>query len=86
MRLDGNYQSEIYAESVNADYNRIDSRTVFNTRLTYHSADDAWESSLAVINLRNEEYFHSIFGRTATGATGMPNRGREWALSVRRRF
>lgn len=86
LRLDGNYQSEIYAEPVNADYNRIDSRTVYNTRLTYHSADDAWETSLAVINLTNEEYFHSIFGRTATGATGMPNRGREWALSMRRRF
>lgn len=86
VRLDVNHQSEIYAEPVNADYNRIDSRTLYNTRLVYHPVDDAWETSLAVINLTNEEYFHSIFGRTATGASGMPNRGREWALSVRRRF
>lgn len=86
LRLDGSYQSDIYAEPVNADYNLIESRTVYNTRIAYHSADDAWETSLAVLNLTDEEYFHSIFGRTATGATGMPNRGREWALSIRRRF
>ncbi|HEY8518759.1 MAG TPA: TonB-dependent receptor [Gammaproteobacteria bacterium] len=86
LRLDANHQSEIYSEPVNADYNRIDSRTVYNTRVAFLSADDAWETSFAVINLTDEEYFHSIFGRTATGASGMPNRGREWALSVRRRF
>jgi iron complex outermembrane receptor protein len=86
LRLDANHQSEIYSEPVNADYNRIDSRTLYNTRLTYYPADASWETSLAVINLTDKKYFHSIFGRTATGATGMPNRGREWAVSMRRRF
>jgi iron complex outermembrane receptor protein len=86
LRLDAARQSAIYSEPVNADYNRIDGRTLYNTRVTFNSADASWETSLAVINLSDEKYFHSIFGRTATGASGMPNRGREWALSVRRSF
>lgn len=86
LRLDATHQGGIYSEPVNADYNRIDGRTLYNTRLTFNSADASWETSLAVINLTDEKYFHSIFGRTATGASGMPNRGREWAVSVRRSF
>lgn len=86
LRLDAARQAGFYSEPVNADYNRIDGRTLYNTRLTFNSADASWESSLSVINLTDEKYFHSIFGRTATGASGMPNRGREWGLSVRRNF
>jgi len=86
LRFDAAHQSAIYAEPVNAPYNRIASRTLYNTRLTFSSPNREWETALAVVNLTDENYYHSIFGRTPTIAMGMPNRGRETALTVRRRF
>ena len=87
-RLDWNYQSSFYFNSVNNPYNLVDARSLFNLRVTYESRDGDWQLSTGLTNLFNKFYYIGKSENIAnygldTGAVGRP---REWFVTVRRRF
>lgn len=87
-RLDWNYQSSFYFNSVNNPYNLVDARSLFNLRVSYDSPDKLWQVSAGVTNLTNRFYYTgksenvSNYG-VNTGSVGRP---REWFASLRRKF
>ena len=87
-RLDWNYQSSFYFNSINNAFNRVAARSLFNLRVTYESADKAWQVGAGVTNLFDRFYFTgksenvSNYG-VNSGSVGRP---REWFLSLRRTF
>ncbi|MCW3838248.1 TonB-dependent receptor [Sphingomonas canadensis] len=85
-RLDYQYQSTSYATAVNHPRNRIESRNVFDARLSYRTGD--WEAALAVTNLTDDFFYYSKFDIIAAGGylTGAPSRPREWSISLKRNF
>jgi len=86
MRLDGIHRSAVFNEPTNAYFNYLESRNIYNARVAYRSPSEDWETSVAVLNLTDEIFYHSIFGRGADRASGMPDRGRQWLVSLRRTF
>jgi iron complex outermembrane recepter protein len=87
-RLDVSYQDEIYGNAVNAPTNFIDAVTLTNARLTWESADEAWQAALEVTNLTDEYYYVTLFDLWGPAGYihGQPSRPREWALTNRRSF
>jgi iron complex outermembrane receptor protein len=87
-RLDWNYQSSFYFNSTNNAYNLVDARSLFNLRVSYDSADKAWQLSGGVTNLFNRFYYTGKSENVAnygvnSGSVGRP---REWFVSLRRNF
>ena len=80
-RLDVSYQDEIYGNAVNAPTNFIDAVTLTNARLTWESADEAWQAALEVTNLTDEYYYVTLFDLWGPAGYihGQPSRPREWA-------
>jgi outer membrane receptor protein involved in Fe transport len=72
--------------------------TLFNARLTYTTSDGRWIAAVAAENLFDKFYWANLSSATNTGATptasgtpadtvqGVPGRGREIALTLRRNF
>jgi outer membrane receptor protein involved in Fe transport len=73
--------------------------TLVNMRLTYLAADGRWSASVAAENLFDKFYWASLASRTSSvpgnptasgtltdARTGVPGRGREVALTLRRTF
>jgi iron complex outermembrane recepter protein len=88
-RIDVSYQGDIYASAVNAPTNFIGDYTTVNARLTWRSADDAWQVALEGTNLTDEYYYVTLFDLTGGAAGyihGQPSRPREWAVGVKRNF
>jgi len=87
-RFDGSYRSEIFTDTFNTPWSRIDSRFLGNARLTYTTADEDWRVSLEVQNLFDKYYFQSVsdISRSLGAVTGVPGLPRTWAVSVRRNF
>lgn len=87
-RLDWSYQSEFFYNSVNSPFNLIDGRSLFNARLTYETADDAWSVSASATNLFDKFYYVAVSENLSNFglAANVVGRPREWALTVRRRF
>jgi iron complex outermembrane recepter protein len=88
-RIDVAYTGEVFANAVNAPTNLIEDYTIVNARLTWRSADDAWQVALEGTNLTDEYYYVTLFDLTGAAAGyihGQPSRPREWALGVRRNF
>jgi iron complex outermembrane receptor protein len=87
-RIDGSYQSEVFAEAINAPENRIDGYFLSNARLTWRSAEDTWNTSLEVTNLGNKYYEFSRFDQHLSSSTVSANPGPPlmWALTVKRNF
>ncbi len=87
-RIDWSYQSSFYYQAVNNRFNQIPGRSLFNARLTWASADDAWQVAAAVTNLRNKFYYVGASENAANFglATAVVGRPREWSLSLKRRF
>jgi iron complex outermembrane recepter protein len=73
-------------------YNIVPDYTLYNARLSYISPQGKWHMALAVENLFDDFYWINIGAeRTETGdifygRTGVPGRGREWSLTLRRSF
>jgi iron complex outermembrane receptor protein len=87
-RFDGSYRSEIFTETANTSWSRIDGRFLGNARLTYTTADEDWRVSLEVQNLFDKYYYLSISDvtRSLGAVTAVPGLPRTWALSVKRNF
>jgi iron complex outermembrane receptor protein len=88
VRFDGSYRSEIFTDTTNSPWSRIDSRFLGNARLSYTTADEDWQVALEVQNLFDKYYFHSVsdITRSLGAVTGVPGLPRTWAISVKRNF
>lgn len=87
-RLDWNYQSSFYFNSVNNDFNKIAGRGLYNLRVSYRDADEKWELSAGATNLFNKFYYVGKSENAdnyglVTGALGRP---REWFVTLKRNF
>jgi iron complex outermembrane receptor protein len=88
-RIDVSYQDQMYADANNRPTNLIGSYTLVNARLTWRSAQEAWELALEGTNLTDEYYYVTLFDLTGSAAGyvhGQPSRPREFALTVKRNF
>ena len=88
FRLDGAYRSEIFTETTNSSWSRVDSRFISNARIGYTTADEDWEVALEVQNLFDKYYYLSVsdITRSLGAVTGVPGLPRTWAVSVKRNF
>jgi iron complex outermembrane receptor protein len=88
-RLDVSHQSPFFAQAINRPpFNRVESRTLANARLTYRDPGRDWQVSLEVTNLTDEFYYDGIFDNRGSTSSiqGRPGRPREWAITLRRNF
>jgi iron complex outermembrane receptor protein len=87
-RFDGSYRSEIFTDTFNTSWSRIEDRFLGNARLSYTTDDEAWRVSLEVQNVFDKYYFMSVSDvtRSLGSQTAVPGLPRTWALSVRRNF
>ena len=88
-RFDGSYQDDVFTNSENTSWSRVDGRFLANARLSYTTGDEAWRVSLEVQNLFDKYYFLSKSDATANSlgiVSGVPGLPRTWSLAVERRF
>ncbi len=67
----------------------MEARGLLNARLiTYRSADEDWEVSLAATNLTDKFYYLNKHDRVSQSgnAYGMPGRPREIVVGIKRKF
>jgi iron complex outermembrane receptor protein len=88
LRFDGSYRSEIFTDTANSPWSKVDSRFLGNARITYTSADEDWRASLEVQNVFDKYYFLSVsdITRSLGAVTAVPGLPRTWALTVKRNF
>ncbi len=88
LRVDGQYQSEIFTDANNSQWSRVAPRFLANGRLGFTTEDKAWGISLEVQNLLDKFYYLTV--SDVTGGlgveTGVPGTPRTWALTVKRKF
>jgi iron complex outermembrane receptor protein len=88
-RLDWSYQGE---RTVGSLSNRpqadqfVPSYSLFNGRITYVSADKAWQTSVGATNLFNKFYYYNFESGNDWGVMASPGAPRMYELSVRRSF
>ncbi|MGX7896271.1 TonB-dependent receptor [Tsuneonella sp. HG222] len=87
-RFDGTYRSEIFTETANSPWSRIDGRFLGNGRLQYTTEDGDWRFALEVQNIFDKYYFLSVSDITKSlgAVTAVPGLPRTWSLSVKRDF
>ncbi len=92
-RIDAVYQDKLYSgPTVIAGVrtlNFIPSYTLANARLTYRNEARDIEIALEVTNLGNKYYYLTNFNLSGLGTgfnKSQPGRGREWAVSVKKKF
>ncbi|MBS1239735.1 MAG: fpvA 2 [Proteobacteria bacterium] len=88
FRFDGSYRSEIFTDTANSRWSKIDGRFLGNARVSYTSADDDWRISLEVQNLFDKYYFQSVSDVTKSlgAVTAVPALPRTFAVTVKRNF
>jgi len=87
-RADVAYQSDVYGDAFNNDFNHIPSYGVGNLRFTWRAPEDQWEVSAEVLNVGDRLYYlatndYSASAGTSSFSPGMPL---TWALTVKRRW
>ena len=87
-RFDGAYQSEIFTETNNSSWSRIDDYFLGNARLAYITPDEDWRVALEVSNLFDKYYFQTVSDVTTSlgVVTGDPGLPRTFKVSVERKF
>ncbi|WP_137680582.1 TonB-dependent receptor [Aurantiacibacter suaedae] len=87
-RFDGAYQSEIFTDSFNTSWSKIDSYFLGNARLGFTTADEDWNVALEVQNVFDKYYFLTVSDVTTSLGlvTAQPGMPRTWSLSVGRKF
>lgn len=85
LRADANYRSKVYFGLPNNEESSQPGYALVNARISYETADGAWQGSLFVTNLTDKYYrTSSFFGLGyATVFYGPP---RQWGASLRRNF
>ena len=67
----------------------IEDYTLSNARVTWRSADSAWQAALSVTNLTDEYYWLNVFDQfdSTAGQLGVgPGLPRMWTVSLKRDF
>lgn len=91
-RIDWTWQSEMQSNIPNniAGFlsGEVEERGLLNARLTYRSADEDWEVSLAATNLTDKFYYVNKYDRVSQSgnAYGLPGRPREFQVSIKRKL
>jgi iron complex outermembrane receptor protein len=87
-RVDMIYQGSYYTEATNDIFNKVPDYVLLNGRLTWRSADAAWEVALSGTNLTNTLYYKNLRDDRASSltVTGLPGPPMRWATTVRRNF
>lgn len=91
-RLDWTWQSEFQSALPNSlpgyTYGEVESRGLMNARITYETADGAWQASLSATNLFDKFYYSNKYDQVVQSGNnyGMPGRPREVMLSLKRKF
>ncbi|MEO8313738.1 MAG: TonB-dependent receptor [Pseudomonadota bacterium] len=88
-RLDASYQGDIYGNPLNSATSKMEGYTLLNGRLTWRSAEDAWNTSLEVQNLTDKLYFHTTIDLLAAAGgyqSAQPALPRTWMLTIKRNF
>lgn len=87
-RFDGFYRSEIFTDTANTPFSKIDGRFLANAKLTYTTADDNWRVSLTVENLFDKYYFLSVsdITRSLGAVTAVPGLPRTWTVTAKYSF
>ncbi|MCW2412215.1 MULTISPECIES: TonB-dependent receptor [unclassified Sphingobium] len=88
VRFDGSYQSDVFTETSNSEWSRVEGNFLANGRLSFTTTDKDWRISLEVQNMFNKYYFltKSDVSASLGVVTGVPAPLRTWAVSVRRSF
>ena len=84
-RLDGSYQSSVYADPVNAATNQIAGYFLSNGRLSYKTRDTDWQVALEVKNIFDKYTFLTLV-QNGNYVTGNPVMPRTWAVTLKRNF
>jgi len=87
-RADVAYQSDVYGDAFNNDFNHIPAYGIGNLRLTWRGPEDKWEASAEVMNVGDRLFYlatndYSASAGTSSYSPGLP---RTWALTVKRSF
>jgi iron complex outermembrane receptor protein len=87
-RADISYQSDVYGDAFNNEFNHIPGFGIGNLRFTWRGPEDKWEASAEVMNVGDRLYYlatndYSASAGTSSYSPGMP---RTWALTVKRTF
>lgn len=87
VRLDANYQDDIFTEASNTPAAFIGDYTLLNGSVVFRTPDDRWSIKLEGKNLTDEEYLFYVLDGSAFGVDfGSPALPRTWMLSARRDF
>jgi iron complex outermembrane receptor protein len=88
IRLDSNYQDEVYTSATNDSFNLIDDYTLTNAKVWWESPDGDWEIAIQVLNLTDELYYHTIFDQhlSVGQVQAQPALPRTWFTSATKRF
>ena len=87
-RVDGSYQSSVFADPVNAPTNRIDGYFLANGRLSYATANKDWQIALEVRNIFDKYYYLTLLqnGAVPQYISAEPGRPRTFAVTLKRNF
>jgi iron complex outermembrane receptor protein len=85
-RVDWSYQSEIFSEPINSDFNRLPSYGYANGRVAWRNPK--WEAAVEVNNITDRVYFIASqdWSPSAGSTTYTPAMPRNWAVTLRRNF
>ncbi len=88
FRIDGSYRSEIFTDTTNSSWSKLDGRFIANGKIQYTTADEDWRVSLEVQNIFDKYYFLSVsdITRSLGAVTAVPALPRTFAVSVKRNF
>ena len=88
VRLDANFQDEVYTNPTNHPLNLIEDYTVTNLRFWWEAPDDEWELAVEIHNATDELYYHDLFDQVASVGQiqAQPALPRTWLLSATRSF
>jgi iron complex outermembrane receptor protein len=56
LRLDANFQDDVFTSPTNGPFNLIEDYTLVNGRLSWRSADGSWQAAVEATNLTDELY------------------------------
>lgn len=88
-RVDGSYQSDIFAAAVNEPVGKpstvIKGYFLANGRLSYKTSDNDWQASLEVRNIFDKYYYLNVVANSPYYSAG-PGMPRTWAITLKRNF
>jgi iron complex outermembrane recepter protein len=88
VRGDVAYQSDVFGDAFNNEFNHIPSYGIGNLRLTWRGPEDTWEASGEVQNVGDRLFYLATndYSASAGSSSFSPGLPRTWAFTVKRNF